>query len=194
MNWEPLLSAVVGGIIALSGATLAEARRDRGQRDRDRALEHWRICVDFALALDLAHGSLREVARVPGSQADHRPAADHAVHESGVHGARERLLMSVSPELTAAGEQVFLRLVAVRNVVRTGASLESSAYHGAYHAFADALWRFRSAVRTEFGNRALTPRVLDGESWSGRESCLHCRESAGRSGTASVGDADAPSE
>jgi hypothetical protein len=69
--------------------------------------------------------------------------------------------MSVSPGLTAAGEHVFLQLVAIRNVVRTGASLESSAYQDAYSAFAEALWRFRSAVRTEFGNRALTPHLVD---------------------------------
>jgi hypothetical protein len=176
MNWEPLLGAVAGGVIALSGAFLAEVRRDKGQRNRERAVEHWRICVDFALALDLAHGALRDVARVPAAPPERRQATNTAVGESGVYLARERLLMAVSPALAAAGERVFLQLIAMRNAVRAGAALESSAYHDAYHTFAEALWRFRAAVRREFDDQALTPSVLDRETWSDRETCERCQE------------------
>jgi hypothetical protein len=159
VDWGPLLTAVTGATIALSGALVVEIRRDRGRQHHKRVLEHWRICVDFALALDAAHASLRDIARTSGS--DSGRTAGQSVHGSGAYAARERLLMSASGELTAVAEDTFLKLIEVRNVVRSGAVLQSSEYHRAYHIFAEALWRFRLAVRAEFGSLPLTPRTLN---------------------------------
>lgn len=174
MEWGQLLSAVVGAGIALSGALLVEGRRDRGQRTRDRDLDRWRTYVDFALSLDAAHNLLRAVARDSASIPDRLSAANDAVHVSGLYSARERLLMAASSEVTVSGERTFLCLAEIRNAVRTGASLQSPQYHRAYHSFAEALWRFRSAVRIEFGGQALSSQVMDRVSWSERETCIDC--------------------
>lgn len=133
----------------------------------------WSVCMAFILAVDAAHNALRGVAR------DERPgdrlvAGNAALQEAGVYAEREHLIAVASPDLVAAGEATFFALVAVRNVVRVGAELDSTAYHHAYHSFAEALWLFRLAVRTEFGGRPLSPETVHRESWSDRDRCPQC--------------------
>jgi hypothetical protein len=178
MDWVPLLSAIAGAAIALSGGLLAEIRRDRGQRERDRDREEWQTCVDFGLALDSAHSALRDVARGGDTGESNGSAANSAVHDAGVYSMRERMLMSASTELASAGERAFLRLVAVRNAVRDGATLQSAEYHRTYHAFAEGLWTYRTAVRTAFGRAPLTPAAVDRATWSEVESCDRCTPAA----------------
>ncbi|MEV0809235.1 hypothetical protein [Micromonospora sp. NPDC050200] len=168
MDWMPLLSTGAGALIALSGSLLVDLRRERDTRSRDRDLDRWRNCVDFALALASAHGLLR------ASPAEDRRAAARAMTESGAYQARERLLMSGTPELVAAGEEAFHRLVRMRRLVLSGEDLRSADGHEAYHEFAEALWRFRVAVRRQFGHRAISPEALDRVDWSERNECAYC--------------------
>jgi len=91
-----------------------------------------------------------------------------------LYAAREQLLMSGNARQVGAGEDAFVRLVEVRNVERSGASLQSTAYHRAYHAFAEALWRFRITVRTESGCRPLVPPVVGRADWPDRDRCAEC--------------------
>lgn len=178
MQWVPILSAVIGAAIALSGSVLAEARRDRAQRDRDREQDLWQTCLDFALCVDQAHSALREVTRFRAAGPETYDLANTAVHGAGVYAVRERLLMSAATDLAAAGEDAFLRLVDIRNVIREGAGLQSAEYHRTYHAFADSLWRYRSAARSAFGHRPLTPAALNRPSWSELEACQQCTRAA----------------
>jgi hypothetical protein len=69
---------------------------------------------------------------------------------------------------------LFLRLIAVRDAVRTGARLDSAGYHLVYHPFSEALWRFRLALRACFGEDPFTPRSLGRADWSNRERCTGC--------------------
>ena len=174
MTWVPLASAVAGALIALSGTLLAELRRDRSQRDRDRDLERWQNCVAFALALDEAHANLRETARMPAGAGDRLAEGNEALHGSPIYSARERLLMSAPVPLVVSGEEAFLRLIAVRDVVRAGAGLQSPEYHRTYHPFAEAVWAFRLATRTAFGHRAVVPAALGRSTWSEEETCDVC--------------------
>jgi hypothetical protein len=173
-DWIPVASTALGAVIALGSGLLAGARNDRGQRRRDRESDRLRTYVDFALALDAAHAALREVARTPADDAARRLAASSAVHDSGLYGVRERLLMSASPTLVISGEAAFGRLIDIRNAVRSGVMLSTPEFHDVYHPFAEALWRFRVAVRVELGQNALDPGDLDRESWSERAGCALC--------------------
>jgi hypothetical protein len=130
--------------------------------------------VDFALALDTAHAALREVARTSPDDADRHTAASSAVHESGLYGVRERLLMSASPALVTAGEAAFGWLIGIRNAVRSGVILSTPEFHDVYHPFAEALWTFRVTARVELGQNLLNPGDLDRKSWSEREGCALC--------------------
>jgi hypothetical protein len=177
MDWLPVVATVIGAVTALGATLVADIRRDRSQRTRDRALDRWQTYVDFAMALDAAHAALREVART-ASAPDRRAAAGQAIHESGVYRVRERVLMSASGDLVRAGEAVFLRLIEIRDAVRKGAMVSTPAFHDVYHPFAEALWTFRAAVRTELGEKEITPAALGRPSWSEREDCDLC----GRSG------------
>jgi hypothetical protein len=84
------------------------------------------------------------------------------------------LLTAGGRQLVAAGEAAFFALVTVRNVVRTGATLESPAYHAAYHPFADHVWRYRLADRAEFGGQPLTPGDVHRQDWSDSDRCAVC--------------------
>ena len=171
MAWEALVSGGLGAIIALSGTLLADLRRDRRQRVRDRDLDQRRCCADFSVALTEALGSLRASAAETGDAA--RGAATVAAM-AAVYPAREQLLLSSRAEVAVAGEEAFHRLIDVRTAVRSGATLDSVAYHDRYHAYADALWRFRVAVRADLGEPALSPADLDRPDWTDRDRCTVC--------------------
>ncbi|WBB88170.1 hypothetical protein O7542_13770 [Micromonospora sp. WMMC264] len=178
-SWIPVVSTALGAVIALGGGLLAGARNDRGQRRRDRESDRLKTYVDFALALDTAHAALREVARTPSGDASRRVAASAAVHESGLYGVRERLLMSGSPALVVSGEAAFGRLIDIRNAVRSGVMVSTTELHDVYHPFAQALWRFRIVARVELGQRELSPGDLDREDWSERAGCALCGQISG---------------
>ncbi|MFC6015634.1 hypothetical protein ACFP2T_05440 [Plantactinospora solaniradicis] len=173
-NWIPIASTALGAVIALGGALLAGARNDRGQRRRDRESDRLKTYVDFALALDIAHAALREVARIPSDDTERYTAASSAVQQSGLYGVRERLLMSASVALVTDGEAAFVRLIGIRNAVRSGVMLSTPEFHEVYHPFAEALWTFRVSTRVELGQNLLRPGDLDRESWSEREGCALC--------------------
>lgn len=173
-GWTPAAGAAVGAVIALAGTLVSSVRADRTQRSRDRESERLANYVDFALALDDAHASLRDVARSEGDAGGQFASAVQAVWGSRIYGVRERLLMSGTVEMVKAGESVFARLVEIRDAVRSGAALSSPAYHDAYHGFAEALWTFRVAARQELRQRPLVPGDLGRASWSERAECAEC--------------------
>ena len=188
MDVLPLIATASGAVIALSGTLLADIRRDRQQRDRDGGHVRREVYVGFALALNAAHDGLRqlgdaaeaeaEAANGTGNEAaNERPAAANRVlTEAGLYGARERLLMIATAPVAAAGEAVFLRLGGIRDVIRAGARTESQEYHDAYHQWAEAVWRFRMAVRSELGQPALTSIGFEETGWSEREECAFCNQ------------------
>jgi hypothetical protein len=172
MAWEALPAAAIGAVIALSGTLLADVRRDRQQRGRDREGERRRHCLEFTVALTRALGQMRAAATAQLEPGERRAAVAEAMAPTYV--AREQLLLSGTGGLLVAGEDAFHRLVDVRDAVRAGAALDSARYHDAYHGFSDALWRFRLAVRADLHEPDLTPAELDREDWSDRDRCTVC--------------------
>ena len=174
MTWAPLLGAAVGAVLALSGTLVADIRRDRHQRTRERIVERRRDAVGFAVVLVTTVGALRDIAQRAGHDPDRVRDANAAAAD--VYPAREQLLVSATPALLTAGETVFHRLVEIRDAIRLGASLDSAEYHDAYHPYAEALWNFRLAIRADIGEPALTPQVLGRPDWSDRDRCITCQK------------------
>jgi len=174
-SWMPIAGAAVGAVIALAGTLVAGIRADRAQRSREREAERLATYVEYAQTLEAAHAALRSVARGRTDDPDRSFAAGQAVQDSGIYRVRERLLMSGSTELVRACETAFGCLIGVRDAVRAGAGLSSRSYHDAYHAYAEALWALRGAVRTVLRQRPITPADLKRASWSEREECPVCR-------------------
>ncbi|GIM97373.1 hypothetical protein [Paractinoplanes toevensis] len=172
MAWEALPSAAIGAVIALSGTLLADVRRDRQQRGRDLGTERRKYCVAFTVTLTEALGALRSVAARRLAATELRTAVGEAMNATYV--AREQLLLSGSGPIVVAGEVAFHRLVDVRDAVRAGAELDSVEYHDAYHSFADALWRFRMAVREDLHEPSLAPEDLHRPDWTDRDRCAVC--------------------
>ncbi|MEV8374727.1 helix-turn-helix transcriptional regulator [Kribbella sp. NPDC056861] len=127
--------------------------------------------VSFVLAVDRAHNALRGVARSSLREHARQDAANRVVHDSAVYSARERLLISADLAVVEAGEDVFLRLIDLRNAVNAGADLDSQTYHAAYHRFAEAVWRLRLALRTSAGQPPFGPAWVRRADWSDRERC-----------------------
>lgn len=147
------------------------------ERHAEQPPDRWGICMSFVVALDTAHNELRAVAR--GDRPGNLLALANSVFQNAdVYAERERLLASAGRGVAAAGEAAFFALVEVRNAVRTGADLDSSAYHDAYHDLNDKVWRYRLAVRAEFGQPPLSPQEVHRADWSDRDRCARCGRSA----------------
>ncbi|WP_422769000.1 hypothetical protein ACN28C_19660 [Plantactinospora sp. WMMC1484] len=179
MEWIPLVGAICGAVIALAGALAAEVQHNRAERRRHREAERVGYCLDFVVALDSAHSALRAVAQSDEDASRRLPSANRAVHEANVFAERERLLVAGTLEVVKAGEFAYRRLIGVRNVIRSGATPSSRDYHRAYHEFAEAIWQFRMAVRTDLDHARLEPVDLERRSWSERENCRGCLDLAG---------------
>ncbi|MFB9542678.1 hypothetical protein [Micromonospora sagamiensis] len=192
MEWIPVVGVVCGAVIALATALMVESKHNRALRRQHREAERVRHCLEFALALDAAHSALREVAQGHDDPRDRLRPANRAVHQAGVFAARERLLVSGTVDLVKAGELAYHRLIAVRNAVRSGATLPSREYHLAYHAFAEAVWQLRMAARADLDQAVLAPADLDRRSWSEREGCSACVAPA-REGPGATAAATGPS-
>lgn len=178
MDLLPLVATVIGAAIALSGTLLADVRRDRRQRDRDDEQFRRETYVGFVLALDAAHNGLREVGESATPVEDRRIAVGRAITEARLFAARERLLMTAPAPLVETGETTFARLIAIRTAITDGARTRSREYHDVYHPYAEALWRFRLAVRTDFRQQPFGPASVDHTSWSELEDCAFCGRAA----------------
>jgi hypothetical protein len=176
MDVLPLFATAVGAVIALSGTLLADVRRDRQQRNRDDQQVRREIYVGFALALNAAHDGLRQVGNSSVPAGERPSAAGRVLTEASLYGARERLLMIATEPVASAGEAAFLRLTGIRDAIRDGATTKSGRYHAAYHQWAEAVWRFRMAARTELGQSALSTAGFEEAGWSGQRDCEFCRE------------------
>ena len=172
MAWEVLPSAAIGASIALAGTLVGDVRRDRQQRARDRYDDRRKYCAEFTAGLTRALGNLRVIATRGLGDEERRAAVREAMEP--IYVAREQVLISGTSAIVVAGEDVFHRLVDVRDAVRSGASLDSVTYHDAYHAFSDALWKFRLAVRADLDEPVLSPADLDRPDWSDRDRCTVC--------------------
>jgi hypothetical protein len=135
--------------------------------------------MGFVLAVDGALEALRDVARSGAGTAVRCAVADRLAADTRLYAQRERLLATGAPAVVAAAERLFLRLFRFRDAVRDGARPEDEEYHRVYHPFADALWEFRLAVRTELGQPPFSPQAMECVDWSGHERCANCTQSSG---------------
>jgi len=173
VEWTPLVSTIVGAAVALGGTVLAHRIRSRDESGRELRGERRQGYLDFIVALDGAHGALRDVAN--SDEPDRRHAAARAVSVNDVYEAREKFLLSANPAVITPGEKAFMRLIEVRKAIGDGARLGTPDYHEPYHGFAKALWDLRRAIREDLGGSTLTPADLDKKSWDGRDDCAVCQ-------------------
>lgn len=175
VEWSTLISTAIGAVLALGGTVIAHVLSSRDGRKRDTLADQRRAYLDFALAAEAAHDGLRRAADPGRPHGDLAVETRHAMSESGVYGARETLLVTASPAINGAGEQVLRGLRRMRKAIRAGATLGTRPYHDTYHQVADALWRLRSTARAEFGHEPLRPEDLDKTSWDSQEACPECQ-------------------
>jgi hypothetical protein len=113
------------------------------------------VHVAFALACNASHEELRRIAR-SATDTDRWNTCRDALLEAGLFAQRERLLVTASPPVVSAAETVHRHLLAIRDLIGSGARLEDDPYRQAYARYAAALWQLRQSMRAD----AATP-LLD---------------------------------
>jgi hypothetical protein len=175
VDWVTIVSTISGAGLALAGTVLAYGLSSRDRRSRDDRNDRRRSYLDFILAVETAHSSLRRLA-VPD-----RPAGDivaetrEAMATSGVYGAREKLIITADRAIVHAGEATLRALNGVRDAVRAGARLNTIDFHNAYHRYAEAVWALRRAARVDLGASPISPEDLGKSSWDSQQNCTFCR-------------------
>lgn len=177
-NIGALIIAIVGVIGTLSASIISQVlsararreelemqrlqQRDEYEREQDRSLleTQRQITVEFILATDIAHNSLRNVARQSLDLSELKEAARRAVGESNIYAVRERLLIIVPPKVAYPAEEAFHSIIEIRDAVRSGALLDSSQYNDAYDAYYKAIWSLRQAARESFSAVTLNLDVI----------------------------------
>jgi hypothetical protein len=114
--------------------------------------------VNFILAMDNAHGLLRNVAAGQVEPSQLRYAARQAVSDAGLYASREQMLVMVPSDIALAAERAFHSVIEIRDAVSHGSKLNESPYREAYQAYAEAIWSLRQATREGFG---VAPLNLD---------------------------------
>jgi hypothetical protein len=175
VDWLTVVSTAVGGAVALLGSVIAHTLRSRDERSRSVRTDRKNSYVELLTALDAAHARLRQIADPDVAPEDIAVRSRRAFGEAGVYEAREKLLLSANPPVVAPAEEALRRLAALRDTVRQGTKLHTMPYHDAYHPYAEALWRLRSAIRVDLGSRALTAADLDKPGWDEQANCDFCQ-------------------
>lgn len=175
VDWLTLLATVAGGAAALLGTVVAHALSSREDRRRENSVERRGAYVDYLVALDAGFARLRQLADPDDPPKDLEVQTRYALGAARVYESREKLLLVGNPSVQASAQRALERLSGVRRAIRGGAKLQSSAYHNAYHPYAEALWQLRAAIRHDLGAAELTPADVGRQSWDSQQHCAFCR-------------------
>ncbi|MBT2489502.1 CchlQ [Streptomyces sp. ISL-96] len=176
MDWGTLVATVSGGSIAITGTVLADYLRHRREDDRGVGARRRAVYIEFISAAGVCHARLRHIAQGPATEPDLESATRAALSDAGIYEARERLFIDATTAVAGAGQVMFERLRGLQRAIAAGASIESAAFHDAYHPYIGSVWVYRVAVREELEGRSLSPDAFGWEGWDGADRCAICRE------------------
>lgn len=147
-----MLAVVLGAVIALAGTLCVELIRTRREHGLVLARLRYDCYLDYMQAFVRANDTLRAVS-AGGSAGSADVSA--AMRGSGIYEARERLLVTGSPQMVFAGEAAFRSLVELRDAVASGRSVVWPDFRPAQDGMAEAAWALRQAARREFNRLPL---------------------------------------
>lgn len=177
MDWLTVVATLVGGAAALLGTVLAQTLSGREERRRVNVVERRDSYIAYLVSLDGAFSALRTLADPAGiAPGELEAGTQRAMSDAGVYRNRERLLLAGSPSVLSPAEIVLRRLAVMRDAVRAGARRRTPQYHEPYHAYAEALWRLRQAIRADIGSASITLADLERETWDSRATCEQCQK------------------
>jgi hypothetical protein len=174
-------STAIGAALALGGTVMAHVLTSRDRRGRDNRADRRQSYLDFILAVEKAHAGLRRLADPDRSHGDLMLQTREVMADSGIYGAREKVIVTASPPVISAAERTLNGLNDLRRAVRDGAQLNTLPYHERYHRYAEAVWALRQAARADLGSSAIQPEDVGKVSWDSQENCKFCRTALGLS-------------
>ncbi|NUR29057.1 MAG: hypothetical protein HOV83_24980 [Catenulispora sp.] len=142
-----VVAVVLGAVIALTGTLCVELIRTRREHGLVLSRLRYDCYLDYMQAFVRANDTLRTVS-VDGSARPSEVSA--AMRASGVYEARERLLVTGSPQMVFAAEAAFRSLLELRDAIASGRSVVWPDFRPAQDGMADAAWALRQAARREF--------------------------------------------
>lgn len=147
-----LLAVTLGAVIALAATLLAETIRTRRERLSVLNQVRYDSYLTFVQAVVRANDALHEISTDREDRAADVPAA---MRDSGLYLARERLIVTGSPDMVIAGEAAFRSMLELRDAVAAGTPLTWPDYRPASDGIAEIAWNLRQAARRAFDGIAL---------------------------------------
>lgn len=163
MDWLPLASAALGGVIGSGSTLLADRLRWRREReDRQSGLAREEVNRQVALrreiytqylaALSKVRNGLREVAHAPTLSPDERVDRTREIFlSSGAYELRFQIQLSASAGLIDLAEDAYKSLRTLRNRIEGGALFDGEPYLAARDAYHEALRSLRTGMRADLG-------------------------------------------
>ncbi|MEV0527091.1 hypothetical protein AB0I66_27030 [Streptomyces sp. NPDC050439] len=163
MDWLPLASAALGGVIGSGSTLLADRlrwRRERELRQSDLAREaverqtalRRETYTQYLAALSKARNGLREVAHAPTLSHDERVDKLRELFlSSGAYELRFQMQLSASTDLVDLAEAAYKSLRILRTRIEDGAMFSDGLYLAARDAYHGALRDLRAGMRDELG-------------------------------------------
>jgi hypothetical protein len=149
-----LLAVALGAVIALAATLLAETLRARSAHATLLSQVRYEGYLGYIVAYIAANDALHAIA-VRGAEANADDEVGDAMRRSGLYAARERLLITGSPEMVLAAETAFRSLLDVRDAVARRVPIAWPDYRPANDGLAREVWALRQAARREFGGAPL---------------------------------------
>ncbi|MFF9073261.1 hypothetical protein ACF1BP_18480 [Streptomyces sp. NPDC014735] len=167
MDWLPLASAALGGLIGSGSTLMADrvrwrrevtertAERQRAEQTQQRATRHG-VYVEYLTALSRIRNGLREMAHDDVASPDERLVRLQQVFlDSGAYELRSQIQL-VAPELVAEqAEAAYKSLRRLRMAIEDGASFQDIVYLERRDHYHGELATLKQALRRDLGIDAL---------------------------------------
>jgi hypothetical protein len=150
MQWITLLSTLLGALVGVGSTILVE--RTRFSRDRRYHREEIRreAYASFLTELSRAYESLWSLGWGEYLMDQPRAAAARSIlRDSGVYQARQRVVILAPQTVSAACNDAFDKLKAVRDALGAGGELESPEFRSADNAYKASVRDLLQVIRSD---------------------------------------------
>lgn len=159
MDWLPLATAALGGLIGAGSTLTADrlrwrrdiAERQRAEQAQQRATRH-EIYAEYLTALSRIRNGLRESAHDSATPLEEKASQIQAAFlESGAYELRFQVQLVAPPAVVQHAEGSYKSLRRLRTAIEDGASFQDIEYLERRDHYHDQLTQLKEALRNDLG-------------------------------------------